>query len=127
MLRRSDCRRLSDQYSRGGLQHLHRSARFSFLLFTLGIVVLLTSCGPYRVDYMEDSLRRASQQEIIHKFGHPQRLKRTKNGDTVWEYDFQGKGSECASYILTFDPEDELRDWKRKDCAPATGSDVNSR
>lgn len=127
MIRRSDCRRLSGQYSRGGLQRMHRPARLSFLSFTLGIVVLLTSCGPYRVDYMEDSLRRASQQEIIHKFGHPQRLKRTGNGDTVWEYDFQGKGSECASYILTFDPEDELRDWKRKDCASATGRDLISR
>jgi len=86
------------------------------LISIAGIAAMLGSCAPYRVEYMEDALRQTTQQELIHKFGYPQRLKRVKNGDTVWEYDFQGKGSDCATYTLTFDPQDELRQWDRRDC-----------
>jgi hypothetical protein len=86
-----------------------------------GILVFLISCAPYRVAYLEESLRHATQSELIHKFGYPQRLRRVKNGDQVWEYDFQGKDSECASYAITFDAEDQLRHWERRECGALPG------
>jgi hypothetical protein len=96
---------------------MKRPARTVLLLLWIGgIASTLTTCSPYRVEYMENSLRETTQAELIHKFGYPQRLKRVKNGDTIWEYDFQGKGSECASYILTFNSEELLRHWERRDC-----------
>jgi hypothetical protein len=76
----------------------------------------VTSCAPYRVEYMEDALGQATQAELVHKFGYPQRLKRVKNGDQVWEYDFQGEEKKCATYVITFNAEDELRQWERRDC-----------
>jgi hypothetical protein len=93
---------------------------------TLILVVAMTCCAPYRVDYVEDSLRDVSQAEVVHKLGYPQRLKRAKNGDQVWEYDFQGKENECVTYVVTFTPENELRQWERRDC-PQEGRRSKSR
>ncbi len=85
------------------------------------LLAILVSCAPYRVEYLEDSLRQTTQEELVRKFGYPQRLKRAGNGDQVWEYDFQGKESNCASYAITFDAEEQLRHWERRDCGPTTG------
>jgi hypothetical protein len=88
--------------------------------FLLAIAVVVTiglnSCSPYRVEYMEDTLRQATQSELVHKFGYPQRLKRAKNGEQVWEYDFQAGERVCVTYLVTFNTEDELRQWERRDC-----------
>ncbi len=94
------------------------NVRIESLLMPALIVVAMIAgaCAPYRVEYLEESLRHATQAELIHKFGYPQRLKLVKNGDQVWEYDFQGKGLECASYAITFDSEETLRHWERRDC-----------
>ena len=87
------------------------------VLAIVGIVVGLSSCAaPYRIDYVEESLRQATQADVIQKLGYPQRLKRTKNGDQVWEYDFQGKERQCVTYLVTLTPEDEVRQWERREC-----------
>ena len=70
---------------------------------------------------MEDALSTTTQGELVHKFGYPQRLKRARNGDQVWEYDFQGRGTDCASYAITFDTEERMRHWERRDCGPVPG------
>jgi len=89
------------------------------LLATAGLAIAMHSCAPYRVEYMEDSLRQATQAELVHKFGYPQRLKRVKNGDQVWEYDFQKGEADCVTYAIIFNTEDELRQWERRDCPKA--------
>lgn len=96
------------------MNHLDRTT--PTLLAITGIVIAMASCAPYRVEYMEDTLRQTTQAELVHKFGYPQRLKRVKNGDQVWEYDFQKGETECVTYSITFNPEDELRQWERRDC-----------
>lgn len=89
-------------------------------LFALvGAVVGVNSCAPYRVEYMEDALRQTTQAELVHKFGYPQRLKRVKNGDQVWEYDFQEGESKCVTYAVRFSAGDELQQWERRDCRQA--------
>ena len=105
---------------------MSQSAQIARILLTVtSITMIIASCGPYRVEYLEDSLSHTTQAELIHKFGYPQRLKRIKNGDTVWEYDFQGQGSQCASYAITFDPDDHLRHWTRRNCgAVPSGSKI---
>ena len=82
-----------------------------------GMAISLSFCAPYRVEYMEDALRQTTQAELIQKFGYPQRLKRVKSGDQVWEYDFQSKENECVTYVVTFNNEDELREWERHACS----------
>jgi hypothetical protein len=89
----------------------------SCLLAIACIAVGLSACAPYRVEYMEESLRQATQAELVHKFGYPQRLKRVKNGDQVWEYDFQSGERQCVTYVVTFNVDDELRQWERRDCS----------
>ncbi|MEW6246855.1 MAG: hypothetical protein AB1555_09115 [Nitrospirota bacterium] len=80
------------------------------------LCLLLSACSPWRVEYLEDTLREASQDEIVHKFGYPQRLKRLDDGTTIWEYDFVGRGARCARYTLTFDTQRRLHRWDRLPC-----------
>jgi hypothetical protein len=87
-----------------------------FLLTWIAVVLAFAACAPWRVEYLESSLEQDSQAELIHKFGYPQRFKRLPNGDQLWEYDFLGRGDRCASYVLTFDTQDQLRQWERRDC-----------
>jgi hypothetical protein len=82
-----------------------------------GLIIALGSCTPYRVEYMEESLQQATQAEVVQKFGYPQRLKRVKNGDQLWEYDFQGEERKCVTYVVTFNTDDTVRQWERRDCA----------
>jgi hypothetical protein len=93
----------------------HRPATYTSLAIA-GVLFGLTHCAPYRVEYMEDALQQANQAELVQKFGYPQRLKRLKNGDQVWEYDFQGEERKCVTYAIMFNPEDTLRQWERRDC-----------
>ncbi|HSA84704.1 MAG TPA: hypothetical protein VLE46_00865 [Nitrospira sp.] len=104
-------------------QHPHTTAnprqltyRITCLLVLAAIASGTDACAPYRVEYMEDALRQATQSELVHKFGYPQRLKRTKSGEQVWEYDFQGGERTCVTYAVTFNAEDELRQWERREC-----------
>jgi hypothetical protein len=95
---------------------------FSSIVGLVGLMALFQACSsPYRVEYLEDSLAHVTQEELIHKFGYPQRLKRTNQGGQVWEYDFQGKGIECASYIITFDQHEQIQQWHRMDCGASGG------
>ena len=101
---------------------MNRPPQIPRAVLAAGIILTLQiSCAPYRVEYMEESLRRTTQPELAHKFGYPQRLKRLKNGDTMWEYDFQGRESQCVSYAITFDQEEQVRHWERRDCGPVPG------
>lgn len=92
------------------------STTTTYALAIVGFVAGMNSCAPYRVNYVEESLRQATQADVIQKLGYPQRLKRVKNGDQVWEYDFQGKEKQCVTYLVTFTSEDELRQWERREC-----------
>src|SRR5262245_34934937 len=93
-----------------------QSAHVVRLSFVWSLVALISCSKPYHVEYMEDSLRQTTQPELIHKFGYTQRLKVAQNGNTIWQYDFQGKGQDCANYVITFTAEEELRQWERRDC-----------
>ena len=86
-------------------------------LLAIGIAISVSSCAPYRVEYMEEALQQSTQAELVQKFGYPQRLKRVKSGDQVWEYDFQSKEKQCVTYVVTFNSEDELRQWERHACS----------
>jgi hypothetical protein len=104
-------------------QHPHTEAdgrqftrQLIWLLVMAAIAGGTNACIPYRVEYMEDALQQATQAELVHKFGYPQRLKRLKNGDQVWEYDFQGEERKCVTYAIMFNPEHTLRQWERRDC-----------
>ncbi len=78
--------------------------------------ILLSACTSWRVEYFEDTIQHAIQDEIIQAFGYPQRMRRLENGDTAWEYDFIGRGSHCARYLVIFDEEKRLRSWERRGC-----------
>jgi hypothetical protein len=82
----------------------------------LALPLLLSACAPWRVESFEETIQQGDQGEIVQAFGYPQRMRRLDNGDTVWEYDFLGRGSHCARYLVVFDQENRLRSWERKRC-----------
>jgi hypothetical protein len=85
------------------------------------LLLATAACVSAHVDYLEGALRQPSQEELIQKFGYPQRVKRAFDGATVWEYEFVQLDDRCTRYILTFDAEDHLRQWERQDCRQESG------
>ena len=67
------------------------------------LISFLSSCVTPRVEEFESSIGIATQDELIHQFGYPQRLKQSPNGTEVWDYEFLAGRSRCVGYRVYFD------------------------
>ena len=88
----------------------------SYVLVSAWLLYGLTSCSHPRVDDFEASVGRLTQDEFIHRFGYPQRLKQLPTGGEVWEYEFLAGGSRCVGYRVFFDQELRSQRWERLNC-----------
>jgi len=86
------------------------------VLIAAGLFSALTSCSHPRVEEFEAGIGRLSQDELVHRFGYPQRLKRLPTGEEVWDYDFLSGNSECVGYRVYFDRELRSRWWEPAPC-----------
>jgi hypothetical protein len=82
------------------------------LLFIMSMM-LLVSCGP-RI--------KADADQVTLQMGPPDEVEKRSDGGEEWRYrDYQPTYPTkdpglCSEYILRFDSNKVLRDWKRKDC-----------
>lgn len=86
---------------------------------------MLVSCTSWRVEYLEKSLDRATQDQVMKRLGPPTSTKDTEGGGSVWTYRYEtspeysyGRQVErlpCLE-ILTFDKQKILRGWTSRDC-----------
>lgn len=92
----------------------------ALLLFSL-----LLSCTPWRVEYLEKSVDKATQDGVLKRLGPPTSSQEAEGGGSVWTYRYetspeysygrQIERSPCLE-ILTFDKQKVLRGWTRRDC-----------
>jgi hypothetical protein len=83
----------------------------------LGVLLLfLSACAGPRVEEFESSIGTATQDELIHRFGYPQRLKQSPNGTEVWDYEFLAGRSRCVGYRVHFDQDRRSQRWEPHDC-----------
>jgi hypothetical protein len=117
---------------------------------------MLACGGPWRDGYFKRGVDRLTQNEVEEKFGPPHTAKKPAlGGDTVWTYRVPISDKELASmgfshitdkaqqaassivdgpkamlycyrYILVFNEEKILKQWKREECVPGTHDTLNA-
>ena len=85
---------------------------------------ILVSCGPRLIKdaYLANVVEQADAAQVTRQMGPPDQVKKGSDGGEEWRYrEYQptyptAEPGLCSEYILRFDPNKVLRDWKREDC-----------
>lgn len=102
---------------------LRRRSRLLAVLLLHGAVV---SCGYLETDYFHGKINEATQEMVLEHYGVPHHQQSLANGGTVWTYyernsgtassSRAARGASCRAYVLTFDAQNVLREWKQETC-----------
>jgi hypothetical protein len=100
------------------------SMKSQICLLFIPACVLLVSCGPRLIKdaYLANVVEQADANQVTQQMGPPDHVKKRSDGGEEWRYrDYQPtyptkEPGLCTEYILRFDSNKVLRDWKRKDC-----------
>ncbi|MEK7235077.1 MAG: hypothetical protein AAB242_00555 [Nitrospirota bacterium] len=68
------------------------------------------------MEEFEASIGRIAQDDMIRRFGYPQRLKKLPPGIEVWDYEFLAGNSQCVGYRVFFDEDRRSTRWESRDC-----------
>lgn len=79
-------------------------------------LLLLLSCSHPGVDEFEASIGQIDQDDLIRRFGYPQRLKKLPTGSEVWDYEFLAGNSRCTAYRVYFSQDRRSQRWEPRDC-----------
>jgi hypothetical protein len=80
------------------------------------LLPLFLSCSHPRVDEFEASIGQIAQDDMIRRFGYPQRLKKLPTGSEVWDYEFLAGNSRCVGYRVYFDEDRRSTRWEPRNC-----------
>jgi hypothetical protein len=79
-------------------------------------MTLLLSCSHPRMDEFEASIGQIAQDDLIRRFGYPQRLKKIPTGGEVWDYEFLAGNSRCVGYRVYFNEDRRSQRWEQRNC-----------
>ena len=84
-------------------------------------VLFLEACTPWRATYLEESVGKASQDDVTKRLGPPHLERSLADGSIVWTYQhrsavLEGTDGKCAQYVLVFDKSMILHNWTRQGC-----------
>lgn len=95
-------------------------------VFGVTVFAMLVACSAIETQYFKNLVNEANTERVAKRYGAPHKLDRIEGGRTVWTYFDRGSGTSsysgyaksryCRAYILTFDQEEILRDWKQEKC-----------
>ncbi len=98
------------------------SARAALALLMLGVV----SCGMIETQYFKNRVNEVAQDRVVRRYGPPHDVELLENGGETWIYYDRGSATAsyagyaeskyCRAYLLSFDKEGVLRDWKEQTC-----------
>lgn len=104
-----------------GVARLTRMGLTGLLLVALN----WASCGYFETGYFQSKVNHATQGEVAKRYGTPHKIQALDGGE-VWIYydrasataSYTGYAREtyCQAYMLSFDKEGILRDWKQEKC-----------
>lgn len=104
------------------------AARSLWQASMLGVMLFgAVSCTPWEVTYLENAVNRANQEEVAQRFGSPHSTTASSASESEWIYRYRGGpigpmggfdtgDASCREYVLTFDQQGTLRNWKRRQC-----------
>jgi hypothetical protein len=89
--------------------------------------VFYGACGEFETGYFQSKVNQVTQEEVIKRYGAPHQQDKQTDGRALWTYYVRGSGTSgysgyaraeyCRAYLLTFDQQGILRDWREQDCA----------
>jgi len=84
------------------------------------------SWGCSETAYFQGKVNEATQDAVAKRYGAPHTIEELDNGGSVWTYYDRGSATAsysgyststfCRAYVLSFDKEGILRDWKQQTC-----------
>lgn len=90
-------------------------------------LVFYGACGEFETGYFQSKVNQVTQEEVAKRYGAPHRQDKQADGRALWTYYVRGSGTSgysgyaraeyCRAYLLTFDQQGTLRDWREQDCA----------
>lgn len=93
---------------------------------TVLIVLGFAACSEIETGYFQNRVNEATQDMVARRYGAPHQLEKRADGGSVWTYFDRGsatagyagtaRSSYCRGYVLTFDGQEVLRDWKQREC-----------
>ncbi len=88
--------------------------------------LLTVSCAYFEAGYFESKVNEATIEMVASRYGAPHKEEKLADGRTVWTYYDRGsattgyagsaRANYCQAYLLTFDEQKILRDWKKEFC-----------
>lgn len=87
-----------------------------FVILPTLLLPVLASCSHPRVDEFEASIGQISQDDLIRRFGYPQRIKQLPLGTEAWDYEFLAGNPRCVGYRVYFDESGRSARWDKTAC-----------
>jgi hypothetical protein len=88
--------------------------------------LVLAACSDMEGTYFRQRVNEATQDAVGRRYGTPHKVDRLEDGRSTWTYYERGSGtssftgyaksSYCRAYVLTFDAQGVLRDWREEGC-----------
>jgi len=90
-------------------------------VMALATIVALSGCAStsWRMEYLEEGVGRVTQDEVALKMGPPTSAQSVSTGEAIWLYHYTSADVHqtwCHEYVLQFDSQKILRQWKRDRC-----------
>lgn len=99
------------------------TVRQLLLVCALGVVC---ACSELDIQYFKDHVNEATAERVAKRYGQPHKVEPREGHQVVWTYFERGsatssyagtaRSSFCRAYVLTFDRQGILRDWKPLEC-----------
>jgi hypothetical protein len=101
-------------------------SKVGWVLRTICLPVMVAACSELDTRYFKDRVNEVTMEQVARRYGAPHKSERIANNGTVWTYFERGSGTAsfsgfatggmCHVYLLTFDQQDVLREWKEHEC-----------
>ncbi len=90
------------------------------------LIALVAGCSELEGERFKNRVNEATADQVVKRYGAPHNSEERPGGKTVWTYyerasgtaGYSGiaRGGFCRAYVLTFDREKILREWRQDDC-----------
>lgn len=94
---------------------------------------VLCACSLFETGYFQGKVNEVTQETVASRYGDPHKQDQLPDGRSAWTYFDRGSSTSgygsyvrspgCKAYVLTFDEQHVLREWKQQDCTVQSASD----
>lgn len=90
------------------------------------LVLVWAGCSDFETGYFRERVNEVSIEQVVKRYGPPHKAEKLDGGRQTWTYFDRGSGTSgysgmarstyCRAYVLVFDQEDVLREWRQQEC-----------